>query len=624
VRIDGAAFRFLGDQPRGVAAMKQVSFELTPTRTVYGFEAAGVRLGLTFLTPALPGDLDVLSRPVTYVSFDVRSTDGREHEVAVDFDASPMIATNTPEQKVGWSRVKLGAGLEALRVGTTEQPVLEKSGDNLRIDWGYFYLAVPEGGRLQAGYSARQSFTETGLLPDGDELEPTEKYGTRMPLLSASFHLGRVGTSGLSRYLMVAYDDVWSLEYFNRKLRPYWRRNGMDAVGMLRAAALEHDKLAARAVAFDQALTSDLVSAGGPEYAALSIAAYRQTLAAHKIAADLDGSPVCMSKENFSNGSIDTVDVLYPAAPFFLLLNPKLLEAQMIPILDYAQMPRWPWPYAPHDLGRYPLADGQGYGGGEKTERNQMPVEESGNMLILAAAIAKAEGNADMARKYWALLTKWAEYLSAKGLDPEEQLSTDDFAGHLAHNTNLSLKAILALKSYADLARQLGHGTEAAKYDGLSKEMAAKWVTMADDGDHYKLAFDKAGTWSQKYNLVWDKILGYGLFPAALAKKEIAFYESKENPFGLPLDNRATYTKLDWLIWTATLADNQKDFQAIAEHGYKFANESPTRVPLSDWYFTTDGKQRGFQARSVVGGIYIKMLADPAIWKKWASGSGRF
>jgi hypothetical protein len=624
VCIDGTTFRFLGEQPRAAEALEQVAFELTPTRTIYSFEGAGIRLDLTFLTPALPGDLDVLTRPVTYIHFDVQSTDGRDHAVSLDFDASSVIALNTPDQKVAWSRVRLGTGLEALRAGSIEQPVLEKSGDNLRIDWGYLYLAAPNGGTLHAGYTGRQTFISTGHLPEADDLEPEEKYSSRIPQLSASFDMGQVGTGRVSRYLMLAYDDVWSLEYFNRKLRPYWRRNGMDAAALLRAAVADHDKLATRSIAFDKALTDDLVTAGGPEYAALSIAAYRQTLAAHKIAADIDGSPICMSKENFSNGSIDTVDVLYPAAPFFLLLNPRLLEAQMIPIFDYAGMPRWPWPYAPHDLGKYPLANGQGYGGGEKTERNQMPVEESGNMLILSAAIAKAEGNADLARKYWPILTKWADYLSAKGLDPEEQLSTDDFAGHLAHNTNLSLKAILALKSYADLARQLGHTAEATKFDNLSKDMATQWVTMADDGDHYRLAFDKAGTWSQKYNLVWDRILGYDLFPPALAKKEIAYYATRAKPFGLPLDSRATYTKLDWLIWTATLADNQKDFRAIAKFGYKFANESPTRVPLSDWYFTTDGRQRGFRARSVVGGVFIKMLADGAIWKKWASSSGSF
>jgi hypothetical protein len=625
VRVDGATLRFLGDQPRGLAAMKQVGLELTPTRTMYQFEGAGIHLGLTFLTPALPGDLEVLSRPVTYVSFEARSIDGKDHEVTVDFAASSVIAVNTPEQKLGWSRVKLG-GIDALRAGSLEQPVLEKSGDLLRIDWGYVYLAAPgneAGLRMQAGYGTLASFAQTGKLPEADELEATG-YGNHIPLLSASFDLGSVGTTAASRYLMLAYDDEWALDYFNRRLRPYWRRNGQAAAELLKAAADEHDKLLERSIAFDKALSADLVTTGGAEYAALSITAFRQTLAAHKLAADSDGSPIYMSKENLSNGSIDTVDVLYPAAPFFLLLNPKLLEAQMIPILDYAMMPRWPWPYAPHDLGRYPLADGQGYGGGEKTERNQMPVEESGNMLILAAAIAKAEGNADLAKKYWPLLTKWAEYLSAKGLDPEEQLSTDDFAGHLAHNTNLALKAILALRSYADLAGQLGHPEVAEKYGAMAKEMSAKWITMADDGTHYRLAFDKPGTWSQKYNLVWDRILGYDLFPPALAKKEIAFYKTKQNEYGLPLDNRATYTKLDWLIWTATLADNQKDFQAIAHDGYKFANETSTRVPLSDWYMTTDGKQKGFQARSVVGGIFIKMLADGAMWKKWASGANSF
>ena len=86
----------------------------------------------------------------------------------------------------------------------------------------------------------------------------------------------------------------------------------------------------------------------------------------------------------------------------------------------------------------------------------------------------------------------------------------------------------------------------------------------------------------------------------------------------MPLDNRAEYTKLDWLIWTATLADNARDFAAIADPAYRFANETGDRVPLSDWYWTNNGKHRGFQARSVVGGVFIKLLDDPAIWNKWS------
>ncbi len=620
VRVDGKPWRILGRDPDGVPALPQRSLRVLPTRTVCGFAGEGVEVSVVFLTPALPEDVDILSRPVTYLTLEVASADGRPHAVEVYVDASGELAVNTPDQAVAAAAERFG-DVDALRVGSVAQPILRARGDDIRIDWGFLYVAAAQGtaARRAAGERAalQRGFAQGGAtgVPDGVAAEPCPGGSLAAAL---AFDLGRVAAAPASCCVVLAYDDLFSIQYMKTNLRPYWRRTGWEAGDLLRASVREYEALRSRCAAFDEELMADLTRAGGEGYAKLAALAYRQCFAAGKFVADANGQPISFCKENHSNGCIGTSDVFYPMAPQFLLFGATLAKSFLVPFMEYAASPRWRFPFAPHDLGQYPHANGQRYGGGERSEENQMPVEESANLLLLMAAVARIDGNADFAGRYWPQLERWAEYLREKGFDPENQLCTDDFAGHLAHNVNLSAKAICALGAFSRLCALRGDAARAAEYAALAKGFAERWEREARDGDHYRLAFDRPGTWSQKYNLVWDRILGLGLFPAEALRREMDFYRRVQGPYGLPLDNRKEYTKLDWTLWTATLTRDRGDFEAILEPVLRFLNETPDRSPMTDWYQTHDARKVGFTARPVVGGVFLQMLYDADVWRKYA------
>jgi hypothetical protein len=144
-------------------------------------------------------------------------------------------------------------------------------------------------------------------------------------------------------------------------------------------------------------------------------------------------------------------------------------------------------------------------------------------------------------------------------------------------------------------------------------------MKMAGDGDHYRIAFDRPNTWSQKYNLIWDKLLGLEVFPPEVAQQEVAYYKKVIQRYGVPLDSRTRLTKSDWCLWSATLANNRADFEAIVAPIYDYLNDTTARLPFVDSYFTDNPRSDGMRARPVIGGVFIKMLEDPATWKKWAS-----
>lgn len=594
VKVDGAVYRFMGEQASYLElSARQTLADVQATQTHYQFICGEIQLNLTFTAPLLLDRLDLISRPVNYITYEVISLDKRKHSVKLYFEASPSWAKNDTTQASESSSFEQ-KGLMYLKTGTKSQPILVRKGDSVHIDWGYFYLCSEKiGTRIGVGKGAdlRHAFT-TGEPLQGTKADEGDLAIVRDMGIISMGH-GKI---------MIGYDDIYSVQYFGMNLRPYWNADGTKTIeSQFEAANMEYSCLMKKCNSFDKKLMADATKAGGRKYAELCALAYRQAIAAHKLVKAPNGDLLWLSKENNSNGSIGTVDVTYPSSPLFLLYNPKLAEGLMNHIYYYSESGKWAKPFPSHDIGTYPLANGQTYGG-------DMPVEEAGNMLILTAAVCHYEKNAAYAAKHWDVLTTWTRYLAKFGLDPENQLCTDDFAGHFPHNTNLSIKAIMGIASYGYIARMLGKKDIAQHYLDTARVMAKTWMQMADDGDHYRLTFDMPGTWSQKYNLVWDKMLGLNIFPPEVARKEIAFYKTRMNKYGLPLDNRKTYTKTDWIMWCATMTENQDDFDALIDPMYKFMNETVDRVPMSDWVYTDSPNRKMFKARSVVGGYFIKML----------------
>ena len=583
---------------------EQIKVNVLPTQTYYSFYCGPVQLDLKFTSPLVLTDLDLLSSPVNYISYEVRSLDKRAHDVQIYFSATPKWAVNSPEQEVSVESYQ-SSGIHVLKTGTLEQNVLGKSGDIICIDWGYFYLAgkQTEASDMSMGapVSIQKSFAEKGILPVTKTTRTSARLDKDETLLANSENMGNVKEQKAEGYLMIGYDDIASVQYFGQNLKAYWKKKYPTMEAALADARKNYTKTMQRCDEWDYKVMKDAVEAGGQQYAELCAASYRQAVAAHKLVLGPEDELFFFSKENNSNGSIGTVDVTYPSCPVFIQYNTEIMKAMLNFIFDYSESGRWKKNFAAHDVGTYPLANGQTY-------QEDMPVEETGNMLIMTTAIAIADGNADYAAKHWETLTIWSNYLAEEGLDPENQLCTEDFAGHLAHNANLSAKAIMAIAGYGRLAKMLNKPEEAKKYTEMAKKMAIEWERKANDGDHYRLAFDRPDTWSQKYNFVWDKTLGMNVLPTEIMKKEVAFYLKNQNKYGLPLDNRFTWGKIDDTVWSATMADSESDFQELIRPIWKYVNETSSRVPLGDWYETLNADYINFRARSVVGGVFMKSL----------------
>ncbi len=588
VTFDGKSYVFLGGG-KG-EKIPQTNTDITPYVSEYTFENGDFTLLFRTWSPFLFDDLHILSMPTAYLECEVKAKDGKEHKTEISITANNELCRGKKKAQIT-KYTEVCEGTRIVKMGLTKQKPLNDSGDTYAADWGYVCLA---GGSVTA-------------VKDGINVSTEEAKAT----------------------FVIAYDDVYSINYFGQMLKGLWTERFADIGTAIKFSLDERDSLFERVKAQEKKILDDSAKYG-ESYQMILSAAVRQVLAAHKLVRNNEGQLLYLSKECHSNGCINTVDVSYPAMPMFLLYCPELIKAMLVGIFHFASMPVWTHEFAPHDIGRYPLACGQVYALAinhhiipHKVSFKriyklppkwlympdfQMPVEECGNMILLSYNYYLASCDSSLLSENFALLEKWAGYLKKVGVVLSRELCTDDFAGHSTKNVNLAIKGIMGLAAFGKICEILGRENP---YTAISKEYADKLVAECNtDKEFLPFSIGKNESWSLKYNLVWDKILGFSLFDEKLYKGESEKYRQELNTYGVPLDYRKDFTKTDWMLWAACLDDTDKNVRLFSDAIVKYLADTKDRNCFSDWIETKEPKQSGFDHRTVQAGLWMPVLMD--------------
>ena len=626
LKSKGVTYCFMGNSQKfqafGVKKAMQTKLNVTAFSTDYEFLCGKTTLRLRFVSPLPLNNLELLSMPVCYMYYEIVGDANAEISLFVNRNIAYNDIPETLDKRVRGGVLQLD-GFESAFMGLVRQMPLSVSGDMVGADWGYFYLAGEEAWILDE----QELFAFVANDYKTFVAESDEKY------MGAINHAGKGA-------ILLGYDDRVSIDYFGSYKKGYYLENHSILDGL--AYTWQNRECIEQTLsAFEKDLL-DRTQLYGASYKNVLFASLRQSIGAHKLVRDNQGDLLWLSKECASNGCIGTVDVSYPSMPLYLLYNPELVKGMMRPILEFARMPVWSYDFAPHDVGTYPVCCGQiyaiwqepnkyharygegGFWSKVKTHfpfytlpenfkpyefKMQMPVEECANMLIMFLAVYQADKDITFFEKNKDLCAKWVKYLVKYGLKPGNQLCTDDFAGHLENNINLAIKATIGIAAYAQLLLECEEIEKGGEYRTIAEKFADEISCFAQNKTHLPLTWNTGEeTFGLKYNFAFDKILGLNLFDGELFEKEVDFYLSKANRYGVPLDNRRMYTKSDWVLWVARLTSDIRKRQKLIDMLNEFLKTSPDRVPFGDWFETETGEHHEFKARSVQGGCFILLI----------------
>ncbi|KAG9847735.1 DUF1793-domain-containing protein, partial [Aureobasidium melanogenum] len=667
IKVDGgAAVTWMG-APNGPALATQTNFEYTSTRSVFTFSVdEKVGINVTFLTPVEPTDLKRQSIPASYMNVEVFSIDGAEHNIQLYSDVSAewasgdrsalaqwdfgtiksaaskrdwttshstMQTVTVPVSSITSSNLSTTASLpsaSATATGITpaggityhrfyrqDQQLFTENSD--QASWGDWIYACNHDGMTYSNggidVDVRGAFIDNGTL-DNDLNTDYRAISDQWPVFAFALDLGDVGSSPVSALftLTLAQEQAIQFEYEKQKveqLPPLWTSYFPSELDLVSFFYNDWTNAQTTASSIDNKVATDSLANAGQDYLTITSLAVRQVFATTQLAGS-QGSYYLFLKEISSNGDMQTVDVIFPAFPLFIYFNPDLGRLLLEPLFINQEAGNWPNAYAIHDLGVFPNATGHNDGNAE-----EQPLEECGNMIIMALAVAqKVSSGVNYLNQHYDLLKQWNDYLVIDSLIPSNQISTDDFAGSLANQTNLALKGIIGIEAMAMIANLTGHTEDAQNFTSIAHNYITKWqqlgIAKGTNGSlpHTTLAYGMPETHGLLYNLYADTWVGTNLVPRSVYKMQSTFYPTIAMQYGVPLDTRHTYTKLDWEMFVAAIASTSTKQLFISKIA-SWIGKTPTNRPFTDLYETDSGDYPAglnFAARPVLGAVFAPLL----------------
>lgn len=604
-KIAGATYSLLGvpTPPSGVRAATVTRAEYTATHTIFTLTAGSATIRLDFLSPVSPHNYVRQSLPYSYLTMSVTSAVSVSAQVYLDVDESWTGQSGNTRHHLYNTNATTTWEITVAGAATYSQSPQEQA------LWGRVILSSrPSSTSRVTSSSGRINDIRNQFFTNG-RLSGSNPPWAAGDVAALSHDLGSVTSSSVTFALGIERD--YAINFLGKPRALYYR--GIAAARTCGVCYFLDDYAAANteSLTFDSQLESRASASAGTNYSDVLALSTRQAYGATDLtipADTLDTSNVMVfMKEISSDGNVNTIDVIFPAFPIFWVMNPEYIRLSLEPVMQYLSTGRWKQPYMIHDIGaNYPLAIGH-----DDQAAEAQPVEECGNIMILAYAYTLASRNTTFANTYRNILRPYADYLITNGLNMPSQISTDDNQAPTANQTSLAIKAAIGLVAYGTLYND-------PRYTNTGKSYANTLYTQKLATDpaqtHFTLNYPgNTDSFIMTYNLFPDLLLKLATFPQAALDMEAAYYPQVRAAAGVPLSSKTAYGKTDWMNLAAAASPgvNNATRELLVNDVHAFVANGLNQVPLSD-EFTVQagagvGKNLGFRARPTVGGHFASL-----------------